>query len=152
MIEFGNVSHGKIIMDAMNSRFSLDVMTVIGNVVEDKVIGDELLGGVVYENYTGRGGSIVMHMAGFHPRWISRDMLWVCFHYPFVQLDCNQVFGQARGSNLASRKIIKGLGYKYVMELDNVWPGDSMILYRMRRDECKYLNLKPRNLAYRRMN
>lgn len=152
MIEFDNAYHGREIMKAMGAGFSPDVMTVIGRVAQDEVIGDELLGGVVYEDYTGKGGSVNMHFAGFYPRWINRDMLWVCFHYPFMQLECRAVFGKAKANNTLSRQVIEGLGYKQVAVIEDVYPECELIVYRMRKDECRFLSLKPKTLAYGRNN
>jgi hypothetical protein len=152
MIEFDNKAHGKMIMDAMASKFSADTMTVISRVAEDDTIGDELMGGVVYENWTGRGGSVVCHFAGFHPRWLNRDMLWVIYHYPFRQLDCNQIIVQVKANNDASNKVVTGMGFEPVVRLEAIYPDTDVILYRMWRVDCRFLSYKPRNLKSGRMD
>lgn len=146
MIEFGNVDHGIRIMTAMSAKFSPNGMTVISRSEQD-----DLRGGVVYENYTGKGGTCVVHFAGFHDNWINRDLLWVGFHYPFVQMECNSIFAQVKSRNWNSRNVVAAMGYKEVILLPNVYPDDDMILYRLYKEDCKYLDIKPKNVSYGRM-
>src|SRR5215207_9766258 len=65
---------------------------VVYNPLADQIIASvaadgALKGGVLYNNWTGFRGSITMHTAGFLPGWVNRSMLWICFHYPFCQLE-----------------------------------------------------------------
>ena len=147
MIYFGNEYHGNEIMVSTGGSFSFDTMTVISRAVDD-----DFKGGVVFENWTGKGGSVLAHLAGFSPNWLNRDLLWVMFHYPFMQLDCTHAFVQVKGKNKASKNIVEAMGFKEVITLKDVYPDDDMILYRLYRDECRFLKVKPRNLNFKRMN
>ena len=50
----------------------------------------ELIAGVVFNMYT--GPSICMHVAAVPgKRWMTREYLWRCFAYPFVQLGCRRI-------------------------------------------------------------
>ncbi|MGG1949582.1 hypothetical protein AB1286_33185 [Trinickia sp. NRRL B-1857] len=54
----------------------------------------ELVAGVVYQLYTGPGGSLLMHVASDGTRrWMTRAYLSACFRYPFVQMRCRRVTG-----------------------------------------------------------
>jgi len=145
MIHFNSEDHGRQIMKAAGADFSPRLMSVISR-SENGV----LYGGVVYENYTGKNGSLLVHIAGFHRRWINRDLLWVIFDYPFRQLDCKQAFAQVRAKEKHTLKFCLSFGWKEVITLEGVFPDDDMILLRMLRDECRFLNLKPRKLQPRR--
>ena len=70
MIHTNNYEHGHRIMKSINSQFTEVTMQVISR-SENGV----LLGGAVYENWTGAGGSVLAHISGFAQNWINRDML-----------------------------------------------------------------------------
>lgn len=142
MIHFNVEAHGRAIMKlAGGAIFSPANMTVISRTEDYK-----LYGGVVYENYTGLGGSCLVHIAGAHKRWINRDMLWVMFDYPFRQLGCKQAFAQVAAKNKESLDFCMAIGWHEVIRLEGVFPDDDMVLIRMRREECRYLDIEPRGL------
>lgn len=145
MIHVGNASHGQSIMEATGGDFASVTMEVIS-----RTENGELYGGVIYENYTGKGGSVLVHIGGFKPHWINRDMLFIMFDYPFRQLDCKQAFCQVRAKNTHTLEFCKSFGWEEVIVLEGVFPDDDMVLMRMRRDTCRFLNVKPRNVKSRR--
>lgn len=100
-----------------------------------------VLGGVLYKDYT--GVSCALHIAGFHPRWVNKDMLWVCFHYPFVQMKCETLFGQVRESNTKALEFDIKLGFSPTYRIKDVYPDGDMILLTMKRQDCRWLKLKP---------
>lgn len=145
MIHVGNDAHGRQVMKAINSIFSPVTMQVISR--DEK---GELYGGVIYENYTGVNGSVLAHVAGFRPNWLNRDMLYIMFDYPFKQLGCRAVFLQVPESNGPSLKFAKSLGFKEYLLIEDVFPNDNMILLKMKADDCRFLNVKPRTVFSRR--
>lgn len=147
MIHVGNADHGQMIMKAAGSSFAKVNMEVIS-----RSVNGILVGGVVYENYTGKGGSILAHVAGFSSNWIDRDLLYIMFDYPFKQLDCKQAFGQVAAKNEVARKFNKTLGWEELLTLEGVFPDDDMVLVRMKREDCRFLNIKPRKILSRRMS
>ena len=107
-----------------------------------------LAGGVIFTNYTEE--SIAMHSAGFLPGWVTRDMLWVCFDYPFNQLGVKRIFGQVPEDNEVALKFNLHLGFKVINRIEGVYKGDiACLLVRMERDECRFLTLKPRGVFAR---
>lgn len=145
MIHAGNEEHGERIMRSIGSGFSKVTMEVISR-SENGI----LYGGVVFENYTGSGGSILIHVAGMHPTWVNRDMLFITFDYPFNQLGCRYLFGQVAAKNAEARAFNKSLGFEEHITLEGVFPDDDMILVRMKKEDCRFLKLKSRTIRSRR--
>lgn len=137
---FNHEPDGRAIARAAGTAFNPESDQCIA-----RVRGDELLGGVVYTSYT--GVSIGMHVAGFDPRWINNDMLWVAFDYPFNQLGCKTIFGQVPEDNLHTLEFDKKLGFKEVARIADVFPGGDCIVLAMRREDCRWLRLRPRILG-----
>lgn len=139
MIEFSNHEHGYRIAEAAGCFFNPACDQVIS--VFDK---GKLLGGNVLTGYT--GASIHLHTAGFAPKWATRDFLWVAFAYPFLQLGCKKVFGQVPESNTRALEIDLKLGFKVVARIEDVFPDGACLVLALAREDCRWLNLKPRSL------
>lgn len=103
-----------------------------------------LLGGVIYQNFTHE--SIAMHVASFRNNWVTRDLIWVCFHYPFVQLGVKRIFGQVPETNIQALNFDLRFGFKILTKIDGVFPDGGVIVLVLERDECRWLDLKPRSL------
>lgn len=104
--------------------------------------GRKLLGGVIYSNFTRE--SIQAHVAAFAPFWLDRTFLWMIFDYPFNQLKVNRVFCQMREGNAVAIEFNRKLGFKEVCRIDGVFPGEQLVLTSIERQDCRWLNLKPR--------
>lgn len=141
MIHINSSDHGTQIAATSHSLYSPVTMQVIS-----RSEGGVLLGGSVFENFTGEGGSIAMHAAGFAPNWVNRDLLWATFDYPFRQLQCTRVFGQVPANNDKALKFNSNLGFKELVRLEGVFPDGDMILMQMLREDCRFLTIKPRGL------
>lgn len=144
MIVSGNKDHGARIARASGGAsgglFNPWSDPVLANVSQD----GELLGGIVYQAYT--GASIQMHIAGFSKHWITRDFLWLAFDYPFNQLGCKVVLGLIPESNQASLEISRKVGFKIVAKVEDVFPDGACIITSLAREDCRWLNLKPRHV------
>lgn len=147
MIHVGNKQHGKMIMKSIQSEFTPVTMKVISREEQE-----ELYGGVIYENWTGAGGSVIAHVAGFKPNWMNRDMLYIIFDYPFKQLEVNQVFTQIASKNEKSIKFCEALGFKRIITLEGVYPDDDVILFNLKKADCRFLNVKPKTVMSRRVS
>lgn len=139
MIRFNYRPDGYRIAKEAGQPFNPAVDVVISRVEDGK-----LLGGVIFNGFT--GASIAIHMAGFDPHWVNRDMLWVAFDYPFRQLDCKKLFGLLPSSNQKALEIDLKLGFKKVAVIPEVYPDADMVVLEMRREDCRWLNLTPREL------
>lgn len=112
--------------------------------------GDRLLGGVIYQGYT--GASIELHVAGFDPLWINRDLLWAVFAYPFIQLNCKKIIGRVAETNRRALEFDLKLGFKEEGRIREVFPEGDLFILTMRRDECRWLNLSPRSRFWEQPN
>jgi hypothetical protein len=140
MIHSGELAHAEVIAAVADCIFNPDAHICISRTNDLGM----LLGGVIYQGFNGAGGSITMHVAGFDPHWINRDMLWACFHYPFVQLKVRSIFGQTPAKNKKALEFNRKLGFTEVYRVDEFFPNDDMIVFRMRAEECRWLKIKPR--------
>jgi RimJ/RimL family protein N-acetyltransferase len=139
VIHFGNISHGFEIAAAVPRNYNPVKDIVISRTREEK-----LLGGVIFEGYT--GSAIFAHQAAFDKHWLSRDMLWVLFDYPFNQLNCKKIIGTIPSCNLELLVFNRKLGFKLEYEIADAYPDGAMSILSMTRADCRWLNLKPRGL------
>lgn len=104
----------------------------------------ELVAGVVYQLYTGPGGSMLMHVASDGSRhWMTRAYLSACFRYPFVQMQCRRVTGLVRADNAEAQRFDEHLGFKREGLLrQGCTDGTDMIVYGMLASECRFLEGK----------
>ena len=99
----------------------------------------QLVAGVLYEGFNGH--NVWMHV-GAEPggRWMTRMYLKTCFYYPFVTLGCSRVSGYVEAWNMQARRFDEHLGFKQEAVLKGAASdGGDVILYAMRREECKYV-------------
>ena len=105
-----------------------------------------LLGGVIFTDWTGEGGSVSIHSSGWHPRWINRDLLWMVFSYAFDQLQVKKILGPTPANNHHALQFNRKLGFKQEAVIRDVFPDGDMVLLAMYRADCRFLDLYPRSL------
>lgn len=105
---------------------------------------DHLLGGVVFSDFTCE--SIAIHSASWTPRWISRDMIFVTFDYPFNQLGVKRIFGPVPESNLHAQEFNMKVGFNIVNRIEGVFPDGALIVMCLEKADCRLLNVKPRTI------
>jgi len=140
MIEFGNIEHSKRIEEAAELCFNPRCDVCLSRTDEH----GNLLGGVIYTNYTGH--SIHIHVAGFNPRWLSRDFLWVTFDYPFNQLMVEAIFAQVKSSNRHALEFDRKIGFQTINIMQDVYKDEACYVLKMKREDCRHLKIKPRTL------
>lgn len=99
----------------------------------------ELVAGVIYEGYNGR--NVWMHVGAVPgKRWLVREYLHYCFHYPFVELGCDRLSGYVESSNAEARRFDEHLGFTEEARLQGAArDGGDVILYVMWREQCRFL-------------
>lgn len=99
----------------------------------------ELVAGVLYEGYN--GPNVWMHVAAVPGRrWMNRDYLWYCFHYPFNEMNVQRISGYVNASNEQARRFDEHLGFKVEATLSGAAPdGGDVLIYVMRREDCRFL-------------
>jgi RimJ/RimL family protein N-acetyltransferase len=120
----------KFIAEAIGEEGFGDCYT-FGNVVDDTLIG-----GCVFNNYTGL--SVQMTAAG-KGLWCTHEFLKTCFSFAFIGLKCRRITVLVAVSNTKALKLNKHLGF---IEEGLVRMGegeDDLILLGMLKSECRYL-------------
>lgn len=140
MIRFNDPLDGALIGADAGVPFNPAVDIAIARVTQQ----GNVAGGVIYTGYT--EASINMHVAAFQHMWATRDLLWVVFHYPFVKLGCSKVFAQVPANNTKALELDLHLGFKEEARIADVFPAEDLIVLSMRREDCRWLSIKPRGL------
>jgi hypothetical protein len=93
---------------------------------------------VIYDHFY--GPSIEMHMAGITPDWVSRELIWACFDYPFNQLGVDIVFGPVPSTKGYVLDLDRRLGFVEHTRLKGAVPGGDLVILSMERHQCRWLN------------
>lgn len=109
--------------------------SAIGRLNDD---GD-LMAGVLYEDWN--GVNIMCHIAGVG-KWASREFLNVIFDYPFNQLNVKRITVPVSAGNIKSINLVTKMGFTLECTLAQATPDGDLYLFRMWRDECKYIRGK----------
>lgn len=99
----------------------------------------QLQAGVLYERWTPK--AVWMHIAAAPGgRWLTREYLYLCFAYPFLQMGVERLFAFVDAGNAASRRFLEHLGYQRVALLEGAaQDGGSAIIYSMTKGQCRFL-------------
>ena len=144
MIEIGNHVHAFKIAAAIPRPYNPAVDICFSRVTPE----GNVLGGVIFDGFT--GGCIFMHQAGFSKHWLTGNMLWMAFDYPFVQLGVNKVAGTINSSNQELLDFNLRLGFKEEARIRDAYlPGDLIVL-TMPKADCRWLKIKPKVYEERR--
>lgn len=76
--------------------------------------------------------------------WCTREFLWYCFRYPFVELGVKRLTGIVASSNAQARKFDENLGFTLEATLKDAHPEGDLLVYKMTKDTCRWLTLKDR--------
>lgn len=133
----------KIITD-QNDRVGKWVCERTGGIFNDKVatcIGLEyegnLIAGVIFDHYNHK--SIAMHVAAEGKRWMNKEYLWYCFHYPFNELKIDKILGFVEENNTDARRFDEHLGFKLETKIIDACKGGDLLVYTMTREQCRFL-------------
>ena len=108
----------------------------------DEAIGLErdgqMIAGVVYEGWN--GASFVCHIAV--EGLMTPAYLAAIFHYPFVHCEAKKIFAPVAESNEKSKAFVENLGFRFEHRLLDAHPDGSILLYSMKRDQCRFIGEK----------
>lgn len=111
-----------------------------------RLVDGRLIGGVLFKEFTHE--SIRMSVVGFEQGWLSRELLWAAFDYPFNQLGVQRVWSGMRADLLEVIQFNAHLGFKKVAEVPGIYPGNtSVVITQLERADCRWLRLKSRQYA-----
>ena len=84
-----------------------------------------------------------MHIAAVDEvNWMSRDLLWAAFDYPFNVLGVKVILGQICGSNEDALRLNRHLGFKVVAEIPDAHMDGDLVIMAMRKEDCRWLNIR----------
>ena len=104
-----------------------------------KLVDGKLVAGVLYEDYN--RANVVCHIAG-EGNWADRRFLGVIFDYPFNQLKVRRITVPIAGNNAKSIKLVEHMGFQLESRLEQATLDSDILLFRLFKDECKYLKGK----------
>lgn len=105
--------------------------TAIGKVKDGKLIA-----GVLYEDYN--GAQVLAHIRG-DGNWACRGFLRTIFDYPFNQLKVRRITVPIASNNTKAIRLVEKMGFQLECVLAQATPSADMNIYRMFRDECRFL-------------
>jgi hypothetical protein len=133
MLDLNNITHGEKLAAEIGIAYHPTMHVVLSKTDADGV----LMGGVIYTNFT--PVSVMAHMAGFKPMWLSRAFLWVFFDYPFVQLNLKKILACVSSGNPRALAIDKRIGFREVVRVSDVYGDGDLVLLEITRAECRWL-------------
>jgi RimJ/RimL family protein N-acetyltransferase len=110
--------------------------TAIGKI---NTLTGELQAGVLYEDWN--GANIVMHIAA-EGNWATKKFLGVMFDYPFNQVKARRITVGICSTNKKCIQLVERMGFTLEYKLAQATPSGDLHLFRMFRNECKYLEGK----------
>lgn len=100
----------------------------------------EIVAGVVYNEFN--GVNINAHIAIKDKTVLTKKFLWMIFDYPFNQCKVKRISGFIEDENKAAIEFDKKLGFEYETRLKDAYINGDILVYVMRKEQCKWLNLK----------
>ena len=97
-----------------------------------------LVVGVVYADWN--GPNVVCHIAAEGRNWLVREYLWTIFDYPFRQLKVKRITVTVGEGNTRSRRFVEHLGFELEATLKLAHPTGDLVVYRLFREHCRWLN------------
>ena len=137
-IEINNLEHGAQIAAAIPRPYDPTNSMVISRVTSE----GNCLGGVIYDDFT--TGCVFMHQASFGRNWLTGNMIWMVFDYPFNKLHVRKVAGVVNSSNHELLAFNQRLGFKEEARIKGAYADGDMIVLTMERADCRWLKIKPK--------
>lgn len=136
MIIFGDVRHAEMIARTAGIGFDPEVNFVISRTREPSY---ELLGGVIYTNFTRR--TVQMHQAGFVLAWPTPQLMFCIYDFPFNYLKVEKIIATVPSTNQRAMNITRKMGFTHVTTIPEAVVDGDMEILSLSRADCKYLKL-----------
>lgn len=104
-----------------------------------KLIDGNLVAGIIYDNYN--EVNLSMHIAA-DDGWADKYFLGVIFQYPFCGLGVRMVTAPICSSNHKCIRLVEHMGFVQEGKLRGATSKGDLLLYVMRKENCKYLRGK----------
>jgi len=103
-------------------------------------IDGEVKAVVAFDNILDK--SCMMHTAAIVPNWISKDLLWACFDYPFNILKVKVILASVASTNKEALKLDRHLGFVDKAYIEDAHLDGDLVILAMRRENCRWLDIK----------
>lgn len=111
---------------------------------EARFIGQEKDGNLVaviaFTNFI--PNACAMHIGSVGENWMSKDLLWACFDYPFIKLKKKVILATMEASNEEAVNLNRHLGFQDKALIKDAHENGDLLLMAMRKEDCKWINLK----------
>ena len=98
------------------------------------------IAGCLFES--SNGASILVHIAAGHrPGWATREFLWFCSYYPFIQLGVRKVLAPVESTNSRSIRWTEKFGFSLEATLKDCAPNGDLLIFSLRHEDCRWLKL-----------
>jgi len=103
-------------------------------------IDGEVKAVVAFDNILDK--SCMMHTAAIVPNWISKDLLWACFDYPFNILKVKVILASVASTNKEALRLDRHLGFVDKAYIEDAHLNGDLVILAMRRENCRWLDIK----------
>ena len=103
-------------------------------------IDGEVKAVVAFDNILDK--SCMMHTAAIVPNWISKDLLWACFDYPFNILKVKVILASVASTNEEALRLDRHLGFVDKAYIKDAHIDGDLVILAMRRENCRWLDIK----------
>ena len=86
--------------------------------------------------------SCMMHCAAIDDNWISKDLLWASFDYPFNKLGVKVILATVSSNNEEALKLDRHLGFVDKAYIEDAHVDGDLVILAMRRENCRWLDIK----------
>lgn len=90
---------------------------------------------VMYDYFNGASIFASIAVAGR----FSKDWLYAICHYPFIHLGCLVVIAMVSSHNGKSQRFCEKFGFKLQCALPDADPDGAMLIYTLRKQDCRFL-------------
>lgn len=101
------------------------------------LIDGDIKAGVIYESFN--KASVVCHIAS---SFMSGQFLAAIFDYPFNSMLVKKIICPVASDNSASKRLVEKMGFSVEAVLKDCHPNGDILLYTMKKSDCKYLGKK----------
>lgn len=123
---------GQWVANKIHGTFYMDGATAIG-----LLRGDEIVAGVIYENWN--HASVVCHIA---VATMTPVFVAAIFHYPFEVLGVRKIIAPVSSANRSSIRFVEKAGFTLEGCLRDTDPQGDSLLYTMAKAECRFLDAR----------
>ena len=101
------------------------------------VENQQIIGSFVFSEYT--GNDVHMYCASDNPRIFQRRYIKTMFDYCFETMKVKRVSAMCNESNLRSRKLISGVGFKQEGRLRRYFGNEDALVYGLLKEDMRMI-------------